>query len=204
MLVNTPVTSAWIAGVLPLLMFSFWLDYQRGGIDPNGYHLTNLFLHFLTSLIIAFVAARFLDWAKVEGRQRDVLAVLAGALFLVHPAQTESVAYVASRSEALSVFFFYAGLAVFLYRGEGAMKLPRALASVALFGAAVVTKEHTAIFPLVVVLVDYFWHRGGLRKNAIFYALVALCGAAGAFIVVRVLRGAATAGFGIAGLTPMT
>jgi Flp pilus assembly protein TadD len=196
--------SAWIAGVRPLLMFSFWLDYQRGGIDPNGYHLTNLFLHFLTSLVIAFVAARFLDWAKVEGRQRDVLAVLAGALFLVHPAQTESVAYVASRSEVLSVFFFYAGLAVFLYRGEGAMKLPRALASVALFGAAVVTKEHTAIFPLVVVLVDYFWNRGGLRKNAIFYALVALCGAAGALIVVRVLRGAATAGFGIAGLTPMT
>ncbi len=195
---------AWIAGVRPLLMFSFWLDYQRGGVDPFGYHLTNVFLHFLTSVIVAFIAARLLAWAKVEGRRRDVLAVLGGALFLVHPAQTESVAYVASRSEALSVFFFYAGLAVFLYRGEGPMKLSRALASVALFGAAVWTKEHTAIFPLVVVLVDYFWNRGGFRKNAVFYALVAVCGAVGAFIVVRVLRGAATAGFGIAGLTPQT
>jgi Flp pilus assembly protein TadD len=196
--------AAWIAGVRPLLMFSFWLDYQRGGVDPVGYHVTNLILHFFTSVIVAFIAARLLSWAKVEGRQRDVLAVLGGALFLLHPAQTESVAYVASRSEALSVFFFYAGLAVFLYRGEDAMKLPRALASVALFGAAVVTKEHTAVFPVVVVLTDYFWRRGGLRKNAIFYALVAICGAAGAFMVVRVLRSAATAGFGIAGLTPLT
>jgi tetratricopeptide (TPR) repeat protein len=196
--------AAWIAGVRPLLMLSFWVDYQRGGVDPFGYHLTNVFLHFFTSVIVAFIAARLLGWAKVEGRQRDVLAVFAGALFLVHPAQTESVAYVASRSEALSVFFFYAGLAVFLYRGEGPMKLTRALASAALFGAAVVTKEHTAIFPVVVVLADYFWNRGGLRKNAIFYALVALCGAVGAFMVVRVLRGAATAGFGMAGLTPLT
>ncbi len=195
---------AWIAGVRPLLMFSFWLDYQRGGVDPFGYHLTNLLLHFFTSVVVTFIAARFLAWTKIEGRQRDVLAVIAGTLFLVHPAQTESVAYVASRSEALSVFFFYAGLAVFLYRGEGPMKLPRALASVALFGAAVVTKEHTAVFPIVVILVDFFWKRGGLRKNAVFYALVAVCGAAGAFMVVRVLRGAATAGFGIAGLTPLT
>lgn len=196
--------SAWIAGVRPLLMFTFWLDYQHGGLDPLGYHLTNVILHFLTSVIITFIVARLLAWVKVEGRQRDVLAVLGGALFLLHPAQTESVAYVASRSEALSVFFFYAGLAVFLYRDEGPMKFPRALASVALFGAAVMTKEHTAIFPLVVVLADYFWNRGGLRKNAIFYALVALCGAGGAYIVVRVLRGATTAGFNVPGLTPMT
>ncbi len=196
--------SAWINSVRPLLMFSFWLDYRYGALDPLGYHLTNVLLHFFTSVIVAVVAARLLSWANVEGRQRDVLAVLAGALFLVHPAQTESVAYVASRSEALSVFFFYAGLAVFLYRGEGPMKFPRALASVALFGAAVVTKEHTAIFPVVVVFADYFWKRGGLRKNAIFYALVAVCGAAGGVMVVRVLQRANTAGFNVPGLTPMT
>ncbi|HEV2199788.1 MAG TPA: hypothetical protein VGR73_08195 [Bryobacteraceae bacterium] len=196
--------AAWIRGVRPLLMFTFWLDYQRGGIEPSGYHLTNVLLHFLTSVVVAFIAARLLGWVQVEGRQRDVLAVLAGAIFLVHPAQTESVAYVASRSEALSVFFFYAGLAVFLYRGEESMKWPRALASVALFGAAVVTKEHTAVFPVVVVLADYFWNRGGVRKNAVFYGLVAVCGTGGAYMVVQVLRGATTAGFGTPGVTPLT
>jgi Flp pilus assembly protein TadD len=93
---------------------------------------------------------------------------------------------------------------VFLYRDEDSMKWPRAVAAVALFGAAVVTKEHTAIFPAVVLLADYFWGRGGLRKNAVFYALVAVCGVAGAFLVVRVLQGAATAGFRMAELTPLT
>jgi hypothetical protein len=91
---------SWIGYVRPLLMLSFWLNYQSGGIQPFGYHLANVLLHFMTSVVVAFIAARLLGWARVEGRLRDVLAVLAGALFLVHPAQTESVAYVASRSEA--------------------------------------------------------------------------------------------------------
>jgi len=194
---------AWI-GIRPLLMFTFWLNYQDGRLDPFGYHLVNVLLHFLGSVVVALIAARLLTWVNVEGRKRDVLAVLAGALFLVHPVQTESVAYVASRSEALSVLFFYSGLAVFLYRGEESMGWLRALISVTLFGAAVATKEHTAVFPIVVVVTDYFWKRGGLRKNALFYVLVAICGTAGAVMVYRVLGSTPTAGFHTGEFTPLT
>jgi protein O-mannosyl-transferase len=196
--------SSWIGLVRPLLMFTFWLNYQNGGIDPFGYHLVNVFLHFLTSIVVALIAARILTWVEVEGRKREVLAILAGAIFLLHPAQTESVAYVASRSETLSVLFFYSGLAVFLYRGEESMSWLRAVCCILLFGAAVVTKEHTAIFPIIVVLADYFWNRGGVRKNGFLYALVALGGLGGAFLVVRVLQGAVTAGLKTPGLTPIT
>ena len=194
---------AWI-GVRPLLMFTFWLNYQSAGPEPFGYHLVNVLLHFLGSVVVALIAARLLSWVSVEGPKRDALAVLAGALFLVHPVQTESVAYVASRSEALSVLFFYSGLAVFLYRGDESMGWLRALASVTLFGAAVATKEHTAVFPIVVIVTDYFWKRGGLRKNAFFYALVAICGAAGAVMVYRVLGNTPTAGFRTGEFTPLT
>ena len=200
---GTPL-SGWISFVRPLLIFTFWLNYQSGGIDPFGYHLVNVFLHFVTSVVVAGIAARLLTWANVEGRKQQVLAVLAGALFLLHPAQTEAVAYVASRSDTLSVLFFYSGLAVFLYRGEESMTWLRAVAAMALFGAAVMTKEHTAVFPIIVVLADYFWNRGGIRKNAFFYALVAIGGVAGAFLVVRVLQGAVTAGLKTPGLTPVT
>lgn len=196
--------ASWIGFVRPLLMFTFWLNYQSSGVETFGYHLANVFLHFLTSVVVALIAARLLTWVNVDGRKREVLAILAGALFLVHPAQTESVAYVASRSETLSVLFFYSGLAVFLYRGEESMSWLRAVSAIALFGAAVVTKEHTAVFPVIIVLADYFWNRGGVRKNAFFYALVALGGVAGAFLVIRVLQGAVTAGLKTPGLTPLT
>jgi tetratricopeptide (TPR) repeat protein len=141
---------------------------------------------------------------KVDGRRRDVLAVFAGALFLLHPLQTESVAYIASRSEVLSVFFCFAAFALFLYHSDGGMKWPRALAIVVLFGAAVVTKEHTVMLPALVLLTDYFWKRGGLRKNAILYGMIVLAGAGGAAFVLRTLRYANTAGFGLKDLSPAT
>jgi protein O-mannosyl-transferase len=195
--------SEWVGNNRPMLMFSYWVDYQQNGAEPHAYHVTNVYMHLLTSVLIALICARFLTWANVDGRRRDVLAVFAGAVFLLHPLQTESVAYVASRSEVLSVLLCFAAFTLFLYN-NGAMKWPRALAIVVLFGAAVVTKEHTVMLPALLLLTDYYWKRGGLRKNAILYGMIALAGAGGAAFVLRTLRYANTAGFGLKDLSPGT
>jgi len=195
--------SAWIGTIRPLLMFSFWVDFTRSGTDSGAYHTTNLILHLLNSGLVALIAARLLLWTGVDGVKRNVLAVFAGALFLLHPLQTESVAYVASRSEALSIFFFYAAFAVFLYRDDNAITVPRTLAILALFAAAASTKEHTVVLPALVLLADYFWRRGGVRKNVVLYGVLAVAGAAGGFFVLRVLSRSATAGFSVGGRTPL-
>jgi hypothetical protein len=148
------------------------------------------------------IAARLLAWVDVSGRMRTALALFSGALFLLHPLQTESVAYVASRSEVLSVLFYYAAFAVFIYSNRDSMSLARAVAVVALFGAAAATKEHTLTLPLLIVLTDFFWHRGGLRKNAFLYGLLALVCAAGGVVVWKILLAANTAGFHMADLSP--
>ena len=191
----------WVSLQRPLLMFSFWVDYQMGGGDPHGYHVTNVLLHFAVSIVVMLIVARFLDWAGVSGRMRQALAIFAGALFLLHPLQTESVAYVASRSEVLSVLFYYSAFAVFIYADS--MSFLRAIAIVALFGAAMASKEHTLTLPLLIVLTDFFWQRGGVRKNRILYALLALVCVAGGVVVWRILSRSNTAGFNTAGLTPV-
>lgn len=192
----------WVAFQRPLLLISYWVDYQMGAGDPHGYHTTNVLLHFFVSIVVMFIAARLLEWTGVSGRMRQALAVFSGALFLLHPLQTESVAYVASRSEVLSVLFYYTAFAVFIYSNRDSMSLLRAVAIVALFGAAAATKEHTLTLPALIVLTDLFWHRGGLRRNGILYALLALACAAGGVVVWRVLLASNTAGFGMADLSP--
>ncbi|MGH9558669.1 MAG: tetratricopeptide repeat protein [Bryobacteraceae bacterium] len=202
----SPNFSAWVHpfGIRPLLMLSFWIDYTIGhGSDPFVFHVTNVLLHFATSALAARIAAKLLEWAGVAGKMRAALAVFAGALFLLHPLQTESVAYVASRSEALSVMFYYAAFAVFLYRQSESITLPRSIAVLALFAAALETKEHTLTLPALFLLTDYFWGRGGLRKNWILYSLLAAAGAVGAAFIWRVLRFADTAGFHLQGLNPL-
>jgi Flp pilus assembly protein TadD len=190
----------------PLLGFSFWVDYHRGNgtaADPYTFHTTNVFLHFIASIFATLIVLRLLEWADVERRKRAALAIFAGGVFLLHPLQTESVAYVASRSEVLSVMFYYAALAVFVWKPGDKMTLPRALAIVVLFGVAAATKEHTLTLPALLLITDYFWGRGGIRKNAILYGLLAIGAVIGGAYVATVLRNANTAGFGIQGLTPV-
>ena len=194
----------WILGLRPFLSFSYWLNYQSSGTESYAYHLTNVFLHFLGSIVIGLVAAKLLTLAGTTGRARSILSVIAGGLFLLHPLQTESVAYVASRSEVLSVLLYFSGFAVFLYRRTESITIFRSLAIVVLFAAAVSTKEHTLTLAALLLMTDYFWGLGGVRKNWPLYGILTIAGVWGAFVVGRVLKGASTAGFHVPGLTPAT
>jgi protein O-mannosyl-transferase len=213
----TPDIGRFVRDLRPLLMVSFWIDFrlasdathaQNG--DPEQvrqfaeqFHSTNVILHTLTSVLVALIMKKLLEWAGVGGRLRVAIAVLSGAVFLLHPLQTESVAYVASRSEVLSVLFYYAAFAVFLYRQSESITLWRSLAVLALFGAAIAVKEHTLTLPALLLLTDYFWGRGSLRKNRILYGMIAIIGAVGVAFVLRVLSSANTAGFRMKEMTPL-
>lgn len=195
----------WVGGVRPLLMFSFWVNYRLFGLDPLSYHLFNVLGHLATSVLAWLVVRRLLSWAGTSGLAREGLAAFAGGIFLLHPVQTESVAYVASRSEVLSVLFFYAAFAVFLYRRSNAISWLAAVAVLILFGAAVSTKEHTAVLPVLLLVTDYYWNPGfslqGIRRNWRLYALLAAGGAMAARVILSVLRGSDTAGFALRDFT---
>ena len=197
--------SAWVGQLRPMLMLSFWIDYKiAGGNDPGRYHQTGLLLHFVASVLISLIVAKLAEWAGVAGKMRAALGVFAGAIFLLHPLQTESVAYVSERAEALSVMFYYAAFAVFVYKPGESITLARSLAIVALFGAALASKEHTLTLPALILMTDYFWSRGGLKKNIRLYAIFAVAGAAGAVVVWRVIFASNTAGFHLREITPAT
>lgn len=195
---------AW-TGVRPLLMITFWINYHFFGNDGFWLHLFNLLLHFLNAGLVFLIARRLLAKAGEGGWKLDLLPAFAAGVFLLHPVQTESVAYITSRSEVLSVLFFYGALAVFLYRRQEAISLREAAAVLALFGSAVLTKEHTAVLPVLLVLTDLSF--GGepalaaLRRNWRLYLPVVVAGAAGAAFVWRVLRASDSAGFGLRDLT---
>jgi hypothetical protein len=91
--------------------------------------------------------------------------------------QAESVAYIAGRSESLSVMFLIAAYAVFLYR-RGPISWPRAAAVLALFGAALMSKEHVVVLLPLLLLTDFWWNPGfsleGMRRNWRIYAPMAL------------------------------
>ncbi len=92
----------------PLTFTSLWINYQIGGLNPFGYHLVNVLLHSLNG----FLVWRLLERLKVPG------AWFAALLFLLHPVQVESVAWVTERKNVLSGFFYLSALLSYLRYNE--------------------------------------------------------------------------------------
>ncbi len=192
---------SWLASVRPLLMLGYWTNFQFSQSEPYSYHIVNVLLHCANAVLVWLIVRRILKWAEFAGTVREALALFGGLLFLVHPAQTESVAYVASRSESQSLLFFLGAFALFLYRRQPVVSVPVTVGVLALFAAAVTSKEHTAVLPALLLLTDYYWNPGftleGIRKNWKLYIPIAAGAILAGTFVLRILSGATTAGFGI-------
>lgn len=88
----------------PLTWWSYLLDLRLFGPNPGAMHLVNVALHGLNSSLLCLLLLR---WGI-----RPALALLAGAIFAVHPLHVESVAWIAERKDLLSAFFLLALLLV--------------------------------------------------------------------------------------------
>jgi tetratricopeptide (TPR) repeat protein len=131
----------------------------------------------------------------------NLLAGFAAAIFLLHPVQTEAVAYLAGRSESLSAMFGLAAFAVFLYRRQLAASWNLVASILALFGLALLSKQNAIALPALLLLTDFWWNPPfsfqGIRANWKLYVPMALGAVAGVGLFWKTIMTAETAGFGM-------
>lgn len=125
-------------GIRPLLKLSYALNGSVGD-TALGYHLANLALHLVNTLMVFLLLRR---WPGTP--LAAPAAALGAALFALHPAQTEAVSYLAGRSMSLMACCSLA--ACLAWRAE------RRLAAAVLFAAALASKESAAVLPAVLLL----------------------------------------------------
>ncbi len=190
--------SVWL-GSRPLLNVSFWLNYQLSGVDTVSYHVANAALHLVTGLLVFLMLRKLVERAGEAGAKRDLLAAFGAGWFLFHPLQTESVAYVASRSDVLSTLLSYLALLVFLHRQSRAIGVAKAGLVLFLFVCAGLTKQQAIVLPALFLLADYYWNPGftleGIRRNWRLHGPVIVGGIIGTVFVFRTLSQGSSAGF---------
>jgi len=94
-------------------MLSYWINYQVAGKDPSLYHFVNLVLHAISGVLVYLLTKQILEKFGADRRRIIQCAAVAAILFLIHPLQTESVAYIAGRSEVLCAVFELGALVIF-------------------------------------------------------------------------------------------
>ena len=189
---NVPL-STWVSGTRPLLMFSYWLNVFFDGANPSRFHAVNIFIHFLNTLL-AFAVFRFFLPSRWP-------AIFLAGIFLTHPLQTESVSYIAGRSESLCGLFFLSAYALFLRRPDTPISWARSAGIFTLYGAAILTKEHAVVLPALFLLTDLFQSPRNIRRDWRLYIPIAAIAVAGAAMVAWVLSTAVSAGFNTRGVT---
>jgi protein O-mannosyl-transferase len=142
-----------LAQTRPLTYLTFHWNYMASGQNPLSYHWTNIILHAANSILLLAVARKYLS---------PFVALCVGALFAVHPLQTEAVTYVFARSTLLSTHL--ALWSLWFYTRE------KYLGSALMFGASLLAKEETVALPAVFLLLDLFQRR---RPKVTFFAALA-------------------------------
>lgn len=151
----------------PLVFTTFWIEYRLWGLNPLGFHLTNVFLHAANAVLLWCL----LRALSVPG------AWLAAAAFALHPVHVESVAWITERKNVLSGFFFLASFLaywrfhvrsvaspgkesrLFLFRGPYLLAL-------GLFLLALLSKTVAVSLPAVILIV-LLWRYAPLRGKAL-------------------------------------
>ncbi|HYA14806.1 MAG TPA: hypothetical protein VEF33_10755, partial [Syntrophales bacterium] len=131
----------------PLTWLSFILDYKLYGLNPSGYHLTNLFLHVINTMLLFFL---FLFMTQAVWQSAAV-----AALFAIHPLHVESVAWVVERKDVLSTLFFT--LVMISYVSY--VKRPKVqlyIVTLFLFIVGLMCKPMLVTLPFVLLLLDYW------------------------------------------------
>jgi len=167
----------------PVSYSTIWIERRLWEMTPTGYHVVNLILHIVEALLIWAILRKL----SIPG------AFLAAVVFIVHPVNVESVAWIAQRRNVVAMLFFLLSILWYLKADMPAaiagMAPPRSHAgpwkrvtslwplapspsplfyclSLAAFMLAMLSKGSAAVLP-VLLLGIIWWLRSLTRRNLV-------------------------------------
>ncbi len=135
----------------PIAHSAFWVMYHLWDDATLGYHLVNIGLHACSAWLVYLILRRL----EIPG------ALLAAAIFALHPVEVESVAWMTELKNTLSGVC-YLGAALAYLRFDSSRDRRAYVTALALFVLALLSKTVTATLPAA-LLVVFWWQRGTLR-----------------------------------------
>lgn len=157
----------------PLTMLSYAVDFGFWGLDPFGYHLTNIVIHAINAYLVAVLTLKLLTDAdkagKLSGPALIYASIFSALVFGVHPLRVESVAWVAERKDVLYGFFYLLALIQYMTYGRRKNGWAASYAlSFVFFALAIMSKPMAVTLPVVLLILDFYplgrFNAGPMKK----------------------------------------
>lgn len=151
-------TGYYVGNYAPVQIISYMLDDALWGDKPPGWFLANISYHFISAVFLYFLLLRFGFWKWG--------AFFGAAVFLTHPLQVETVAWLSQRKNLLAMLSCLLAFHGYLSYLENDGKQERRwyyLLSLSAFVLALLSKSVAVIFPVMLVMYDVLVP--SLRRN---------------------------------------
>ncbi len=133
----------------PVVLLSFFFNANLWDNNPLGFHLFNIVLHGFNGILVYLL---FLSLGS-----RSLVAFLAGFFFVLHPIQTETVAFISDVGDILVVFFLLLSCRFYILSANSRSRKGNVFLSVLFLLLAMLSKENAMIGFLLIALIDWFF-----------------------------------------------
>ena len=179
----------------PIRVLSYAIDYHFWGLNPVGYHITNILLYILTCMMVFFTLRQLSANLREKGSpdSHERVAIFGSLLFAAHPVHVEAVTWLAARKEVLQGFFFFLAFYLYLKGREREDRRRLAYFGLVLFSVLIATlsKPSAVVFPGVILVYEIAKRREGvvnfLKNHWIFLGLSLALSAIFIFILMKVM-----------------
>jgi protein O-mannosyl-transferase len=145
---------------IPLSWMTLGLDYKLWGMNPFGYHLSNVLLHTANAVVFYFLTVAIFKIA-IPADARSAIpwgALFAALIFAVHPLRVESVAWITERRDVLSALFYLLAILAYVHAYRPGRPMQRRYYWLCLlsFALALLSKEIVVTLPALLLLLDVY------------------------------------------------
>ena len=132
----------------PLTWLSHQLDASMFGANAGGHHAVNVVFHIINSMLLFVVVNKLTNafWKSA----------FVAAIFAVHPAHVESVAWVAERKDVLSTLLWLLTTFFYIRWTENTKDAKFYRLSIGLFALGLAAKPMLVTLPFTLILLDYW------------------------------------------------
>lgn len=152
----------------PIVSLSYLIDYELWNFKPFGFHLTNVLLHVINSLLVFNLLMLIFHRREesVKNYEASFPALIGAFLFAVHPIHTEAVAWVSGRTDLLASAFIFAAFIFYIKFSRSVNRNERMTSLIMLsffYVMSLLSKEVAIVLPLLLLLFDYLLEGKSLK-----------------------------------------
>lgn len=172
-----------LSGNRSLGFLTFALNYKIHALHVTGYHVVNLLIHLMNSLLVYLLTLFTFrtPYAPDRIKKPDTfrfssaegwLALFTTLLFASHPIQTQAVTYISQRFASLATLFYLFSLVMYIkardFWSSGPVGYAFYVAAIFASVLAMRTKEIAFTLPVIVILYEVMFFKGDMKRRFLY------------------------------------